>query len=120
MTTAELDLFILIAREMARLNALPPRDWPPTKEQINDSIAHQNLVAGYGVRVSGDWIGTDCASRQSRNRALKLLELRGFVKRRAVYGGEKFTHVALTTLGERLAIENGLLPKHEEAKPCPK
>lgn len=112
MTTAELDLFILIAREMARLNALPPRDWPPTKEQINDSIAHQHLVAGYGVRVSGDWVGRDASSRQARNRVLKTLEQLGLVKRHAIYGGN-ITHVALTGTGIRLAAEAGLLPQRE-------
>lgn len=99
MTDTERELMRLILSEVVRLLSLSPaRDWPPTKEQVDDSIAVRDLKSGFGVRVCGQWLGTSAAARQARKRGLVALELLGFITLHHRCG-ERVTHVAMTKAG---------------------
>ena len=103
MTPNETELLTLIEAEWDRVAALSGvRDFSLGEtEWISHATARGDMKAGRGIRVSGHWIGTSEADRQSRRRALLSLERLGLVELHAGFG-RKITHVRL--VGGKLPV----------------
>lgn len=105
MKPRETELLLLIFSETKRVESLNPhRDWfgDDKSEWLERSTAIKDLSCGLGVRVRGDWLGTDAASRKARQRGLESLERSGLVKLGATWGSHR-THALLTPEGRTLA-----------------
>lgn len=89
-----------IYAEYVRIESLPTEH---TDSGALDNRRTQFWLDERGVRIDGQWIGSDAASRQRRHRALKRLKADGYITLHSAYkdGGSNATHAKLTEEGRK-------------------